>query len=74
MQSKSPFTVLAPVNSTFDKLPDGTVATLLKPENKAKLTAVLTYHVVQGKWNAKDILKAIEQGEGKYVIKTVQGG
>lgn len=74
LQSKGPFTVFAPVNAAFDKLPDGTVATLLKKENKAQLTAVLTYHVVAGKWSAKAIMKAIKKGGGKAVIKTVQGG
>jgi len=73
LQSKGPFTVFAPVNSAFDKLPEGTVATLLKEENKVKLTAVLTYHVVAGKMTAKTIMKLIKKGNGKAVMKTVQG-
>jgi uncharacterized surface protein with fasciclin (FAS1) repeats len=74
LQSKGPFTVFAPTNAAFDKLPKGTVETLLKPENKKMLQAVLTYHVVAGKMNAKDIAKAIKKGNGKAVLKTVQGG
>lgn len=68
-----PFTVFAPTNEAFDKLPMGTVETLLKPENKKTLQAVLTTHVVSGKWNAKDILKLIKKGNGKAEIKTVSG-
>src|SRR5690606_38920574 len=56
-----------------DMLPKGTVETLLKPENKAKLTAVLTYHVVAGKWDSKSVMKAIKDGGGKAEVKTVQG-
>lgn len=74
LNGKGPFTVFAPVNSAFDKLPKGTVGTLLKPENKKLLTAILTYHVVAGKFKAKDVLKAIKANNGKFVIKTVQGG
>lgn len=74
LNGKGPFTVFAPVNAAFDKLPKGTVANLLKPENKKVLTAVLTYHVVAGKFNAKDVVKAIKDNGGKFVIKTVQGG
>jgi uncharacterized surface protein with fasciclin (FAS1) repeats len=74
LSSAGPFTVFAPTNAAFDKLPAGTVATLLKPENKATLTAVLTYHVVAGKMNAKDIAAAIKAGGGKAVLTTVQGG
>ena len=74
LNSKGPFTVFAPVNEAFNKLPEGTVATLLKPENKKLLTSILTYHVVSGKFAAKDVLKAIKDNNGKFVIKTVQGG
>src|ERR1044072_794360 len=74
LQSAGPFTVFAPVNSAFDALPAGTVETLLKPENKAMLTKVLTYHVVAGKWDSKSIAKAIKEGNGKATLKTVAGG
>lgn len=74
LQSDGPFTVFAPTNAAFEKLPEGTVAALLKPENKDKLTAVLTYHVVPGKKNAKDIVKDIKKGNGKATYKTVSGG
>ena len=74
LQGDGPFTVFAPTNMAFDKLPSGTVETLLKPENKAKLQAVLTYHVVAGKYNAKDIVKAIKKSGGKAELTTVQGG
>lgn len=70
---EGPFTVFAPTNEAFDKLPMGTVETLLKPENKKTLQTVLTTHVVSGKWNAKDILKLIKKGNGKAEIKTVSG-
>lgn len=74
LQGKGPFTVFAPTNAAFDKLPKGTVETLLKPENKKMLQSVLTYHVVAGKMNAKDIAAAIKKGNGKAMLKTVQGG
>lgn len=74
LQSKGPFTVFAPTNVAFDKLPKGTVETLLKPENKKMLQSILTYHVVAGKMNAKDIAAAIKNGNGKAMLKTVQGG
>ncbi|MEM5540439.1 fasciclin domain-containing protein [Olleya sp. AS48] len=74
LQSEGPFTVFAPTNAAFDKLPMGTVDTLLKPENKEQLQTVLKYHVVAGKWNAKEILNLIEKGDGKAVINTVSGG
>lgn len=74
LKSKGPFTVFAPTNDAFENLPDGTVATLLKPENKATLTKVLTYHVVAGKMDAKAIMKAIKSGGGKATLKTVSGG
>lgn len=74
LQSEGPFTVFAPTNAAFDKLPMGTLDTLLKPENKEQLQTVLKYHVVAGKWNAKEILTLIEKGDGKAVINTVSGG
>ncbi len=74
LKTAGPFTVFAPVNSAFDKLPAGTVETLLKPENKAKLTAVLTYHVIAGKFDAAAIAKKINDGKGKAEFSTVQGG
>jgi uncharacterized surface protein with fasciclin (FAS1) repeats len=69
-----PFTVFAPINAAFDALPAGTVDKLLMPENKDVLTAVLTYHVVSGKYMAEDVLRAIEKNGGSFSIKTVQGG
>jgi uncharacterized surface protein with fasciclin (FAS1) repeats len=74
LSSEGPFTVFAPVNAAFDKLPDGTVSTLLKPESKGTLTAVLTYHVVAGKLMAADVIAAIEKNDGSFSVKTVQGG
>ena len=62
LSGEGPFTVFAPTNDAFAKLPKGTVETLLKLENKKKLQTILTYHVVVGKWNAKDVLKLIEKG------------
>jgi len=74
LQSAGPFTVFAPVNSAFDKLPAGTVETLLKPENKSALAGVLTYHVVAGKLDSKAVAQAIKDGKGKAVLTTVAGG
>jgi uncharacterized surface protein with fasciclin (FAS1) repeats len=74
LQTAGPFTVFAPENSAFDKLPAGTVETLLKPENKAQLQTVLTYHVVAGKMGSKEIAAAIKAGNGKATLTTVQGG
>ncbi len=74
LQGKGPFTVFAPTNAAFDKLPKGTVETLLKPENKAMLQGILTYHVVSGKWSAADVAAAIKKGGGKAEVATVQGG
>lgn len=74
LQSAGPFTVFAPTNAAFEKLPAGTVESLVKPENKATLTTILTYHVVAGKLNAKDIAKAIKKGKGTATLTTVQGG
>lgn len=74
LQSAGPFTVFAPTNAAFGKLPAGTVETLVKPENKATLTAILTYHVVAGKLNASDIAAKIKTGNGTAILTTVQGG
>lgn len=74
LKGKGPFTVFAPENSAFDALPDGTVETLLKPENKTMLTKILTYHVVAGNYDSKKIAKAIKKGKGKATLKTVSGG
>jgi uncharacterized surface protein with fasciclin (FAS1) repeats len=74
LNSAGPFTVFAPTNSAFDQLPAGTVDTLLKPENKATLTKVLTYHVVSGKYDSKALARLIKKGNGKAGLKTVSGG
>ena len=74
LQSPGPFTVFAPTNEAFAKLPAGTVDTLLKAENKDMLTKVLTYHVVAGKMSSKDLWKAIKSGNGTATLKTVSGG
>jgi uncharacterized surface protein with fasciclin (FAS1) repeats len=74
LKSKGPFTVFAPTNAAFDKLPKGTVANLLKPENKAQLAKVLTYHVVSGSLDATAVVAAIKKGNGKAVLTTVSGG
>jgi len=74
LQGKGPFTVFAPTNSAFDMLPAGTVETLVKPESKATLTKILTYHVVTGNMDSKKIMKAIKKGDGKAMLKTVSGG
>ena len=74
LMSAGPFTVFAPTNAAFDKLPAGTVATLLKPENKGTLSSVLTYHVVAGTMTSTDIAAAIRAGGGTATLNTVQGG
>ncbi len=74
LKSAGPFTVFAPTNEAFAKLPKGTVESLVKPENKATLTKILTYHVVAGKWDAKAIAKLIKDGNGTAALKTVSGG
>jgi uncharacterized surface protein with fasciclin (FAS1) repeats len=74
LQGKGPFTVFAPTNAAFDKLPAGTVDMLLKPENKAMLTNVLTYHVVAGKYDSKKLMQEIKKGGGQAMLKTVSGG
>ena len=73
LNSAGPFTVFAPTNDAFGKLPDGTVETLLKPENKTSLTGILTYHVVAGKFMAADVVKAIKDNNNSFVVETVQG-
>ncbi len=74
LKGKGPFTVFAPTNAAFEKLPAGTVEDLLKPENKAKLSKILTYHVVSGNLDAAAVVAAIKKGDGKAVLKTVSGG
>lgn len=74
LKGRGPFTVFAPVNDAFENLPDGTVATLLRPENKAALTRVLTYHVVAGRITAADLMRMIRQGHGTATLRTVSGG
>ena len=74
LKGKGPFTVFAPVNSAFDKLPAGTVDTLLKPENKGALTNILTYHVLSGRFDSNALAKKIKAGKGKAWLKSVNGG
>ncbi len=74
LQGAGPFTVFAPTDEAFNKLPKGTVETLVKPENKATLTKILTYHVIAGKYDAKAIAAMIKAGNGKATLKTVSGG
>jgi len=74
LQSAGPFTVFAPTNTAFGKLPAGTVESLVKPENKATLTKILTYHVVAGKLDASAIAALIKEGNGTATLKTVSGG
>jgi uncharacterized surface protein with fasciclin (FAS1) repeats len=74
LKSAGPFTVFAPTNAAFAKLPAGTVESLLKPENKSKLAQILTYHVVSGNLDAAAVMKAIKDGKGKVVLTTVSGG
>lgn len=74
LKGAGPFTVFAPTNAAFDKLPAGTVATLLKPENKATLTKILTYHVIAGRYSSADIAAKIKAGKGNAEFKTVSGG
>jgi len=73
LEGNGPFTVFAPTNEAFAKLPPGTVDTLLKPENKATLVKILTYHVVAGKYTAADLMKMVKEGGGKATLKTVEG-
>jgi uncharacterized surface protein with fasciclin (FAS1) repeats len=74
LSSEGPFTVFAPNNAAFAKLPVGTVEGLLKPENVEKLKSILTYHVVAGKFDAATVIEAINANNGKYTVTTVQGG
>jgi uncharacterized surface protein with fasciclin (FAS1) repeats len=74
LKSEGPFTVFAPTNAAFEKLPAGTVETLLKPENKDKLTQILTYHVISGNFDAAVVTKAIKKGKGKVELTTVSSG
>jgi len=74
LESAGPFTVFAPTNEAFDKLPKGTVETLVKPENKATLTKILTYHVVAGRLSGGDLMAKVKAGNGKAELKTVEGG
>jgi uncharacterized surface protein with fasciclin (FAS1) repeats len=74
LQGTGPFTVFAPTNAAFQKLPAGTVETLLKPENKATLAKVLTYHVVPGRLSSVDLKKQIQNGNGTAMLKTASGG
>ena len=74
LKGPGPFTVFAPTNTAFAKLPAGTVETLVKPENKGMLTSILTYHVVAGRMTAADIGTAIRRGRGKAMLTTVNGG
>jgi uncharacterized surface protein with fasciclin (FAS1) repeats len=74
LKGKGPFTVFAPTNAAFNKLPPGTVDTLVKPENKATLTKILTYHVVPGKYDFKALEQAIKKDGGKAQLATASGG
>ncbi|MDB9755274.1 fasciclin domain-containing protein [Winogradskyella sp.] len=74
LSGDGPFTVFAPTNAAFAKLPAGTVDTLLKPENKEQLTSILTYHVVSGNFQAAAVIDAINANDGKFTVTTVQGG
>src|SRR5690606_18307148 len=73
LQSDGPFTVFAPTNSAFDMLPKEALVDLMKPENKEKLSTVLTYHVVGGKLDAEDLMKKVKKGKGKAMLTTLQG-
>ncbi|HXN64549.1 MAG TPA: fasciclin domain-containing protein [Candidatus Acidoferrales bacterium] len=74
LEGPGPYTVFAPTNEAFGKLPSGTVDNLVKPENKEMLTKILTYHVVAGRLDSKAIAKLIREGNGKAQLKTVEGG
>jgi uncharacterized surface protein with fasciclin (FAS1) repeats len=73
LEGSGPFTVFAPTNAAFDKLPAGTVEALVKPENKAQLVKILTYHVVPGRLTAADLMRMVERGHGQAMLKTVEG-
>lgn len=74
LNGEGPFTVFSPTNDAFAKLPEGTVPTLIQPDNKETLTGILTYHVVAGAYNAADIIEAINSNNGSFEVETVQGG
>lgn len=74
LQGDGPFTVFAPTDQAFDKLPDGTLTTLLKPENKNQLAGILTYHVVPAKLESGDVVQAIKAGNGSAMVETLEGG
>ncbi|MBS1531759.1 MAG: fasciclin domain-containing protein [Bacteroidetes bacterium] len=74
LEGDGPFTVFAPTNEAFSKLPGGTVDNLVKPENKATLTKILTYHVVSGRLSAGDLMAKVKEGNGKAGLTTVEGG
>jgi uncharacterized surface protein with fasciclin (FAS1) repeats len=74
LSGKGPYTVFAPTNAAFDKLPKGTVETLVKPESKQMLTGILTYHVVPGSLSGVDLVKQVKDGGGKAMLKTASGG
>jgi uncharacterized surface protein with fasciclin (FAS1) repeats len=74
LASAGPFTVFAPTNTAFNMLPKGTVESLVKPENKATLTGILTYHVVAGNLSSKDLMKMVKEGKGTAELTTVAGG
>ena len=73
LSGPGPFTVFAPTDAAFAKLPPGTVQTLVQPQNKAQLTGILTYHVVPGTYTARDLMKLVKQGGGEATLKTAQG-
>jgi uncharacterized surface protein with fasciclin (FAS1) repeats len=74
LQGKGPFTVFAPTNAAFEKLPAGTVETLVRPENRDTLTRILTYHVVAGRYDAKKLAQLVKKGRGQATLRTVSGG
>jgi uncharacterized surface protein with fasciclin (FAS1) repeats len=74
LKGPGPFTVFAPTNAAFDALPPGTVATLLRPENKSKLVNVLTYHVVPGRYDTAALRAMFDKGNGRAILRTVEGG
>ena len=74
LSSDGPFTVFAPTNDAFNNLPDGTLSTLLQPENQETLQSILTYHVVAGQFMAEDVVKAINDNGGQFTVETLQGG
>ena len=74
LSSDGPFTVFAPTNDAFNNLPDGTLSTLLEPENQETLQSILTYHVVAGQFMAEDVVQAINDNGGQFTVETLQGG